>query len=104
MSYAYNGYFLVNPEWNMYPANAASSLAEVTSPAETIMAGESLQNQYFLYLPSHVNDTGLNWRWTYTRHNDGANYSFCDGHAKWLPRGQFPADNSTVSRYYWAKR
>jgi prepilin-type processing-associated H-X9-DG protein len=88
----------------MYPANAALSIGEITSPAETIMAGETLENQYFLYLPSHMNADDLNWRFTFSRHNDGANYSFCDGHAKWLPEGQFPPDNSTVARYYYAKR
>ncbi len=104
MGYAYNGYYLVNPEWNPYPANSASFLADITHPAEMIVTGESLQSQFFLYLPSHKNNADLAWRFTFTRHNEGCNYTFADGHAKWLPGGQFPPDNSTVPRYYYAKR
>jgi prepilin-type N-terminal cleavage/methylation domain-containing protein/prepilin-type processing-associated H-X9-DG protein len=103
-SYGYNGYNLVTTVWNLKPANAALRLAELTNPSETIMAGETLENQYFLYYPSQMNDNTLNWRFTFSRHNDGANYSFCDGHAKWLPKGQFPINDSTVPRYYHAKR
>ena len=33
-----------------------------------------------------------------TRHNGGANYAFCDGHAKWMKFG------STLSNYNWGSR
>jgi len=102
ISYAYNGYYLRIPQWGQ--PQGASKLAEISEPSMTIMAGESLANQYFLYMPSHVNTATLVWRWTYERHNGGCNYSFCDGHAKWLGKGEFPPDNSTLSKWYYAKR
>ena len=105
-SYAYNGYFLVNSQWIMGFAApyAAQTLADIERPSEMIVLGESQQNQFFLYLPSHMNVDTLNWRFTFNRHNGGCNYSFADGHAKWLPEGEFPPDNSTLPRYYYAKR
>jgi len=102
ISYAYNGYYLRIPQWGQ--SQGACKLAEISEPAMTIMAGESLENQYFLYMPSHVNIATLAWRWTFSKHNEGCNYSFCDGHAKWLHKGEFPPDNSTLSKWYYAKR
>ena len=102
ISYAYNGYYLRAPEWGQ--PQGASKLGEITKPAETIMAGESQANQYFLFMPSHMNIASLAWRFTFDRHNEGCNYSFCDGHAKWLGKGEFPPDNSTLPKWYYAKR
>jgi prepilin-type N-terminal cleavage/methylation domain-containing protein/prepilin-type processing-associated H-X9-DG protein len=101
-SYAYNGYFLVNPQWDMYPDHSANFLSEIEEPASTIVLGESKNNYFFLYLPSHKNIDSLKDRFTFDRHNGGCNYSFADGHAKWLGEGQFPPDNSTVDDYYYA--
>ncbi len=50
-----------------------------------------------------MNNDSLNYRFTYDRHNGGANYAFADGHSKWLGEGNFPPDDSTVPTYYWAK-
>ncbi len=102
IGYAYNGYYLREPAWGQ--PQGASTLSEISKPAETIMCGESLAGQYFLYMPSHVNIASLVWRFTFDRHNGGCNYSFCDGHAKWLNKGEFPPDNSTLPKWYYAKR
>ncbi|MFP3902741.1 MAG: prepilin-type N-terminal cleavage/methylation domain-containing protein [Armatimonadota bacterium] len=102
ISYAYNGYYLGISDWGQ--DEMATTLAEIDEPAQTIMAGESQNNYYFLYMPSHMNTPKLAKRFTFSRHNDGCNYSFCDGHAKWLGEGNFPPDNSTLDDYYYAKR
>jgi prepilin-type processing-associated H-X9-DG protein len=49
-----------------------------------------------------MNNSNLDYRFTFDRHNGGCNYCFCDGHAKWLGEGNFPRDDSTVPEYYWA--
>jgi prepilin-type N-terminal cleavage/methylation domain-containing protein/prepilin-type processing-associated H-X9-DG protein len=107
VSYAYNGYYLVvSGMWvaDFAAAHAAGGKREITHPSETIVFGESRNNGNFLYLPSQMNDPDLARLSTFERHNDGANYTFADGHTKWLPAGQFPPDNSTVPRYYHARR
>ena len=101
-SYAYNGYHLVNPQWS-YDEHDANTLAEIERPAEMIVLGESEQSQYFLYYPSQKAVEDLAWRWTFNRHNGGCNYAFADGHAKWLAEGNFPEDDSTVPKYYYAR-
>jgi prepilin-type processing-associated H-X9-DG protein len=100
--YAYNGYYLVNPQWPTNPTHEANYLGDIERPAEMIVLGESMNNYFFLYLPSHKNNDNLDHRFTFSRHNEGANYSFADGHSKWLGKGQFPPDNSTVAKYYYA--
>ncbi|MFO7948509.1 MAG: hypothetical protein R6V19_17030 [Armatimonadota bacterium] len=101
-SYGYNAYYLGNKDWGY--SQMATTLSEIDKPAETIMAGEAQNGFYWLYLPSQKNDPTLGPRFTLDRHNDGCNYSFCDGHAKWLSKGEFPPDDSTVPKYYYAKR
>ena len=82
MNYAYNGYYLGAP---FLQAGGAAKLAEITRPAETFCFGESLSGYDFLYMPSQ---TTLHNRCTFDRHNEGCNYSFCDGHAKWLKKSE----------------
>jgi prepilin-type N-terminal cleavage/methylation domain-containing protein/prepilin-type processing-associated H-X9-DG protein len=102
MSYGYNGYYLVNPQWS-YTENSANILSEVVRPAQTIMCGETKNNQMFLYWPSQLTDTSLNWRFLFDRHNGGCNYSFCDGHAKWLPGSEFATNAYALPKYYYAR-
>jgi prepilin-type processing-associated H-X9-DG protein len=102
MCYAYNGYFLVNPQWTPKDEHDAHYLGEIEQPSNMIVLGESMNNYFFLYLPSHKNVDTLDHRFTFDRHNGGSNYSFADGHAKWLGEGQFPPDDSTVPKYYYA--
>jgi prepilin-type N-terminal cleavage/methylation domain-containing protein/prepilin-type processing-associated H-X9-DG protein len=72
MNYAYN-YAYLGP-WSSL---GAVKLAEITHPSETFCFGESNSGYDCLIRPPHS-------RTNVDRHNDGANYSFCDGHAKWL--------------------
>ena len=88
-------------------SSVAATLAEITKPAETIMVGESAAAGWgsVVYAP-----VSASWKATYTdvynrpsRHNQGANYGFCDGHAKWL-RDTEAAEVSSNSKYWRSKR
>jgi prepilin-type N-terminal cleavage/methylation domain-containing protein/prepilin-type processing-associated H-X9-DG protein len=75
------------------------SLAQIEAPAQTIFVGESGNGgriAYPFWFQTHQNRGGTNaaapgpgttgnnnWEWP-DRHNEGANYVFCDGHAKWM--------------------
>lgn len=94
LGYGYNYRYLGDPRWG--GAVIAGKLSEITHPAETIMAGEA-DYDGVLYSPNLTgNDSTTrppfrdrsNWR----RHNDGSNYSFCDGHAKWIAAGVIDSD------------
>jgi prepilin-type N-terminal cleavage/methylation domain-containing protein/prepilin-type processing-associated H-X9-DG protein len=83
-------------------ANAAFSLAQFSHPAETICIAEKVVGSWggVVYVPSQttlwpVNNPG-------DVHNDGANYAFIDGHAKWL--NQNDAMQSADSKYWTAIR
>ena len=103
VSYAYNGYYLHTENWGLVD-QGATNIAQIDKPAQTLMAGEGEEGMFFLYMPSHMEYDNLSWRFTFSRHNDGCNYSFCDGHAKWLHEGNFPPDNSTLDDWYYAQR
>ncbi len=62
----------------------ASALPEqrITKPAETIAMGEKDGTDWPCY---QSNETATNK--LVARHNEGANLSFCDGHAKWVKYG-----------------
>jgi len=96
INYGYNCYYLREPAWGL--AEGAMKLAEITKPAETIMAGETNQGQYVLYNPTVTSEA---WRYCYNRHNGGSNYSFCDGHAKWVSETELVGN---WRNYYYAKK
>jgi prepilin-type N-terminal cleavage/methylation domain-containing protein/prepilin-type processing-associated H-X9-DG protein len=96
INYGYNCYYLRNADWGQ--PEGAVKLAEITKPAETIMAGETNQGQYVLYNPTVTAEA---WRYCYDRHNGGSNYSFCDGHAKWVSEMELVGN---WQNYYYAKR
>jgi len=65
-----------------------AKMAVVQSPADTIMIAESKGTEIRTggsqdYHLLDIIDTGSSSQIA-KRHNDGANYAFCDGHAKWL--------------------
>jgi prepilin-type N-terminal cleavage/methylation domain-containing protein/prepilin-type processing-associated H-X9-DG protein len=68
-SYMYNGHL----------AGVAEST--LVAPAETMIVTEGTASCSQIF-------NQLNWLpgWFYDRHNDGGNYVFCDGHAKWLAK------------------
>jgi prepilin-type N-terminal cleavage/methylation domain-containing protein/prepilin-type processing-associated H-X9-DG protein len=64
-------------------------LAKITHPAETILMCDA---QYYLAdwdvrADPDASSGSDNADPPYNKHNDGANFNFCDGHAKWLGAG-----------------
>lgn len=85
-------------------STAATTLAEVTHPAETIMVGEK-RDGVVVYAPlnqSFINEYVLP-RNAYDRHNEGSNYAFLDGHAKWL-MGTETTTIASLDRLWRARR
>jgi prepilin-type N-terminal cleavage/methylation domain-containing protein/prepilin-type processing-associated H-X9-DG protein len=76
-------------------ATAARSLGEITAPAETIMIGEILSGVvvYPGDMPTYFDPYNAS-----DRHNNGANYCFADGHAKWLSRTDARGGNYWVAK------
>ena len=75
LNYGYNYRYL-----GAWHADGAGSLAEITEPASTICIGESNNGYDVIYAPGIAEAVRVSW----DRHNGGSNYSFCDGHAKWM--------------------
>ena len=96
LSYGYNGYYLRDPQWGY--AEGADFLSEVSYPAECFVMGETDQGNYFLYYPGQA---GYDHLVKFDRHNEGANYNFVDGHAKWLSKTYVFGNWRT---HYYAKR
>ncbi len=80
--YGWNYRYLGWPNAGGTSASAASSLAEVTSVAETVMIGEA--NYSVVFNPWQAPAATLHDLYTKYRHNDGTNLAFVDGHVKWL--------------------
>ena len=85
-------------------SNAAMTLADVTNPAETFMLGETIAH-VVIYAPrteafvtEHTRPKNA-----HDRHNQGSNYAFVDGHAKWVMSSDAIAVAS-LTKYWTAKR
>ncbi len=81
LGYGWNYAYLGWPGQGGTSTSAASSLGQVTNPSETIMLGEG-KNSTVVYppsLPTYIASYG-----DPSRHNEGANCTFVDGHSKWL--------------------
>jgi prepilin-type N-terminal cleavage/methylation domain-containing protein/prepilin-type processing-associated H-X9-DG protein len=65
-------------------------LARITEPASVIniceQAGSLPYGRWF----NEADAGSKNFVWDYDRHNGGANYGFCDGHAKWISGQRVP--------------
>lgn len=76
--------------YNSHGSGWASALADVPQPAETILIGDNPDaGQYgagsrYIYGPTQVSPPSDGIGNVARRHNEGANYGFCDGHSKWL--------------------
>ncbi len=92
--------------WNYVYVNWIA-VAEITNPSETIMIGECYavdRGAGVVYAPYRA--SFLTLAETYNRpriHNQGSNYAFCDGHAKWMSASE--AVSLAANDKYWrAKR
>ena len=77
-------------------------MADVTYPAEFMLFGDSNPARYrWLYCAPHWpdgihDDTNM----VATRHNEGANFGFADGHAKWMRTSSIMGDGE-MQRRFW---
>ena len=76
--------------WQVSPFYTAHD-AQIQNPADTLVLGDSTQTSDYTIYP-HPLGTGYCPDF---RHNDGANFGFIDGHAKWLG----PADALDASHW-----
>jgi len=105
ITYGWNYYYLGAFPYATVPSYMACCLAEITEPAKTIMFGESEPNCNVVYPPRTAS-----WITSYVevydaldRHNEGANFGFVDGHAKWMKASE--AGSLQANTKYWtAKR
>jgi prepilin-type N-terminal cleavage/methylation domain-containing protein/prepilin-type processing-associated H-X9-DG protein len=59
-------------------------MALVTEPASVVYFMDGSNNYSRLKCPGLTTTCSwTNYAWSYNRHNDGCNYAFIDGHAKW---------------------
>ncbi|MFO8080832.1 MAG: DUF1559 domain-containing protein [Armatimonadota bacterium] len=64
-------------------------MAIIEEPASVIMLVETELTSYGRWF--NESDAGSsNLRWDYDKHNEGANYTFFDGHAKWMSGSLVP--------------
>lgn len=104
--------------WGVFGLNFPVAIADIPSPAETIMASEKRGSDFPPGDPEGLLNDSLNTPTTgysvdatgtvSTRHFEGANYIFCDGHVKWFKRryANFDATGANATRngafyYYW---
>ena len=82
------------------------SETEAKQPSKTIILGDSRENQYTIKSPpQHSNQVGFNRLNVNnqidaaTRHNNGCNYTFVDGHTKWFTPQALPCERTECT---WA--
>ncbi|MFW6438070.1 MAG: DUF1559 domain-containing protein [Armatimonadota bacterium] len=59
-------------------------LARIAEPASVVLLCEQDGALPYGRWFNEADSGNKNFIWKYNRHNDGANYTFCDGHAKWM--------------------
>ncbi len=104
--YGYNNEFVGSSAWKQMGPTAAQTTAhdaQITNPSDTFMFADAAFLQFYPYTyaieysfiePPYWSYIYLNWGWEFRpepsihfRHNGMANFAFCDGHVKALPRG-----------------
>ncbi len=130
ISYGWNFFYLQananQPEPDLFLNSPAVLLAEMTSPAETVLLADSGSSPGY---PDNNQNGALDWLrapntepewWAYVNrpsdmHRGGANVAFCDGHSKWHPiptearvntgvRSEILKGTPDQADYYWDLR
>jgi prepilin-type N-terminal cleavage/methylation domain-containing protein/prepilin-type processing-associated H-X9-DG protein len=99
--------------YNLHPSPGATAMVVITmtqvrDPANTLSYAPNADGNPTGLTPNQCEPTagtsgsasssGYPWaRVNLTRHNGGANYCFCDGHAKWLGKGE--ATSATIAHW-----
>jgi prepilin-type N-terminal cleavage/methylation domain-containing protein/prepilin-type processing-associated H-X9-DG protein len=77
-----------------------TAMADITEPANCIIMADGINNYMRLYCKA---SEGGNYGWSWNRHNDGCNYTFVDGHVKWMkidPATQFATRDAYMHLSY----
>jgi prepilin-type N-terminal cleavage/methylation domain-containing protein/prepilin-type processing-associated H-X9-DG protein len=85
------GYFAPNPP---NPNLSAMPLAMVQAPSSCVMLADSPEDGY--YIIDGTVDRSDNGGSPEPRHNEGANFCFVDGHAKWLQKTAYSSWDGAV--------
>jgi len=104
-NYPYLGYYDGYP----IPKYARKKLAQITQPSDTIFNSDTLDPQTgdtaileyygYSYAPGSIPNYLPNH--TYTRHSKGDNYSWADGHAKFMSWSQASAGQNGQVDWFW---
>ncbi|HCU34887.1 MAG TPA: hypothetical protein DGT21_05350 [Armatimonadetes bacterium] len=80
----WNGY--TGTSWAGYVDSGGKSLGDIKRPSEIIHIGDGrgCWQYYWTGNGNYVDHFNASSSKTYKPHNDGANFAFVDGHAKWL--------------------
>jgi len=102
--------YVVEYSKNIRMSNQPAAL--IQEPASTVLMTEGTNNYMRWHCPRttatsacYKNGTNLtNYGWNNTRHNDGVNYSFVDGHVKWAKIHGTGTNGAIAGTAPWAKR
>ncbi|NUP99082.1 MAG: DUF1559 domain-containing protein [Armatimonadetes bacterium] len=78
-----------------------TALAQIVEPANMVFLVEGLNN--YCRWPCSTTCVGTSWAkyaWHNDRHNAGSNYSFIDGHVKWVSEGATDGPYALPSMYW----
>jgi len=113
VGYGYN-MNIVTTNWNQgitadLAVQSPCALSQVTNPSELVFVGDSCINGNINAVPYispyTINNCSLRSGWgPAARHNEGLNYTFVDGHAKYYKRTQGPGINGNDTKgatYKW---
>ncbi len=84
----HNGSYGLNSEWWGGPYTVNISLAQIVKPAETFLTADNTSGDW------PINPPGYPYGSMNFRHNEFANFSFCDGHAKAMKQTQAWPDSN----------
>ena len=113
ISYGYNAYLSNYPGWYQGTTDAT-----ITRPSTTVLLAETggtpeqTDRYYVAYSPYSYNGTTITLASKYgmsSRHMDGSNVLWCDGHVKWMATSAMMADTGGkcvgdgCSLYWWGR-
>ena len=82
-------------------------ISDIKEPANLYMISDDTNHYVYLYPNITALSTSYDWDSQLpasgARHNDGVNFGFADGHAKWLSWGSLDKDTDVDGSYplYW---
>ena len=96
--YGYNAHLVGGYQKWLQAKATPVCLAEINNPSEKVFVGDCLQSKGSKFsstslMPATIHSFSTNGSWLAPqRHNEGINYTFCDGHAKYYKKSQGPGE------------